>query len=480
MSTVFADPPSTPASQSRPQHHHFIPQFVLRTFSPSLQPRTNDNSSPSPRSWKQAKSLKKNASVNFYDIADESLSLQRVAKIYGHRDLYRVEFSHGEGDGGEEVHDPNHVEKKLAQLESQAAVLFKRIRDDADGGKEAFDISRRDKDILRKFLYIMKYRGELFGKKYTLDSINEDHGRSPREKAAVRKLMAEKGFTSLKQVWAHHLRVIMDTPIDCEGNWRRTVRKEMVFDNAENFIAHIDEFFMAFVKPLHPATDEFIVTDNGFGVFEGTVEYDTPYGLQIFEYHNLAPISPRLMLVLRKNILRDTQMNKGLLKLMRSQAVALPGMPPLRISLLEDLPVSPPATPNITALSPNRIPKFTDDDKFVFEISRLSQRHVHRINSIMLTEARSGITFLSTRSMEMSLKAWINDEEFITSTAHPQYADMIQLRQAKIKLLHKLSGDPASVTPALELPTADNNANDYLLHYYKLGKYQLHRPFLNV
>jgi len=247
--------------------------------------------------------------------------------------------------------------KKLAQLESQAAVLFKRIKDDADGGKEAFDISRRDKDILRKFLYIMKYRGELFGKKYTLDSINEDHGRSPREKAAVRKLMAEKGFTSLKQVWAHHLRVIMDTPIDCEGNWRRTVRKEMVFDNAENFIAHIDEFFMAFVKPLHPATDEFIVTDNGFGVFEGTVEYDTPYGLQIFEYHNLAPISPRLMLVLRKNILRDTQMNKGILKLMRSQAAALPGMPPLRISLLEDLPVSPPATPNITTLFPQPHPE---------------------------------------------------------------------------------------------------------------------------
>ncbi|KAF8244448.1 hypothetical protein K440DRAFT_485035, partial [Wilcoxina mikolae CBS 423.85] len=331
-----------------------------------------------------------------------------------------------------------HIEKQLSELESQAAVLLERIKDAVADEKPSFDMPRREKDVLRKFVYIMKYRGELFKKKYSLGSINEDNGRSAREKAAVQKLMAAKGFTSLKQLWAHHLKVIMDTTIDCEGKWRDKVRKEMVFDNAENYIEHIDEFFLGFVQPGDACVDEFIITDNGFGIFEGTVEYDTPYGLQLFEYHNLAPISPRLMLVLRRNILRDTKMNKEILKLVRSGEASMPGMPPLRTSLLEDLPLSPPETPTIIAPPPGsltRIPKFTEDDKFVFELTRLSQRHVHRINSIMLTEARSAITYLSARSMEASLKSWIIDEELTPSPANPEYAAMMHLRQAKINLL---------------------------------------------
>jgi hypothetical protein len=428
------------------QYHHYIPQFVLRFFAceqpPS--PTTPPNSKPASRSQRKKRRHQQEVFVNYYEIESQKTEAKDTKRIYGHYNNYTV-------DVAEEDRDPNHVEKALGTLENKASRICKNILQAQQAGKPTFSICRADKDnILRKFLYVMLYRGKFFGDMHN-KSI-EDYNESDKERVVA--FMREKGFRNPKQLWAHHLRVIMETTVDPSGTWKDTVRKEMMFDNAEHYISHFADFFLTIVQP-DSDTDEFIITENCFGIFEGRVEFDTPYGQQHFIYHVLAPISTRLALVLRRTILLDDPMNHAMRVLMESGRCSLPGMPPLLPSMLADLPVTIANAPWKTEFITSTRPRLRATDEFIHSIAKISTRHVHKINSIMLAEAKCAITYVSEASMAASLKAWRDDDDFKPSLQDPHIVRRLVLRDQKLVLLtclRKGSPEPAEFPPPAPYP----------------------------
>jgi hypothetical protein len=58
--------------------------------------------------------------------------------------------------------DQERIEKKLSLIEGQASRIIAQVADAHKAGKNEVTLSRHDKDLLRKFLFIMKYRSPIF------------------------------------------------------------------------------------------------------------------------------------------------------------------------------------------------------------------------------------------------------------------------------------------------------------------------------
>ncbi|KAF8544110.1 hypothetical protein BDD12DRAFT_817171 [Trichophaea hybrida] len=353
--------------------------------------------------------------------------------------------------------DPNYTEVALSKLEGRASLICRRIENAQQTGRSTFSLTRSEKDdVLRKFLYIMLYRSGIFRDKYYMNIEDYQGG----DKSQIVAFMEKKGFKTLKQVWAHHLRIILDTRIDVEGTWKNIVREEMVPDNATHYIERITNCFLSVVQP-ESNDDEFILTENGFAIFEGNASWNTPTGYQFYVYHCLAPIAPRLMLVLRDNMLR-TEL-KPRMKRMRRVGVktgAVPRFP----SLLEDLPVSPPKTSCCESQT------FTENDQFLFEIAKISTRHIHKMHGIMLSEARKSVTFLSNKSAAASVESWLEDRGTLPSRENPNYDMLIKLRQRKRGLLELLRPD------IHENPSEGGGLPDKVREQQKSGRLALLQP----
>ncbi|KAF8245175.1 hypothetical protein K440DRAFT_635016 [Wilcoxina mikolae CBS 423.85] len=452
----MADPINT-SKPLHPQYQHFIPRFVLRKFACKPPPPTATTAAKTASTTKQKRKRKnkgqknrgKNDFVKYYDIENQIIETRPIAEVYGHINLYRLDCDDGR--------DPNYTEMALSKLEGRASLICRRIEDAQQAGRSTFSLTRAEKDdVLRKFLYIMLYRSGIFRDKYYMNIEDYQGGDKPQLVA----FMEKKGFKTLKQVWAHHLRIILDTRIDVEGTWKNIVREEMVPDNATHYIERITNCFLSVVQP-ESDDDEFILTENGFAIFEGNASWNTPTGYQFYVYHCLAPIAPRLMLVLRDNMLR-TELKPKMKRMRRvgAKTGAVPRFP----SLLEDLPVSPPKT----SCCENQT--FTENDKFLFEITKISTRHIHKMHGIMLSEARKSVTFLSSKSAAASVESWLEDRGTLPSRENPEYDMLIKLRQRKRGLLALLRPD------IRESPSGAGGLLDEVREQQKRGQLALLQP----
>jgi hypothetical protein len=96
-----------------------------------------------------------------------------VAKTFGMMDMYR--------DLGASTKQ-HRVEEQLSVLESQAGEIIGTIRKAFEAEKDDVWMTRTQRDTLRKFLFIMKYRGSRFHRRYFHENA-EDYstGRTARK-----------------------------------------------------------------------------------------------------------------------------------------------------------------------------------------------------------------------------------------------------------------------------------------------------------
>lgn len=73
-----------------------------------------------------------------------------VSRTFGLMDMYR-DFTH--------TTSQHYLEAQLSRLDSRAGIVISTIREAFEARKGEVWISRPDRDILRNFLFIMKYRG---------------------------------------------------------------------------------------------------------------------------------------------------------------------------------------------------------------------------------------------------------------------------------------------------------------------------------
>ena len=110
-------------------------------------------------------------------------------------------------------HAPNqhYLEEQLSRLEFRAGTVITTIRKAFEADKREVWILRPDRDILRKFLFIMKYRGLSFRKRFYHHS-PEDYSEVDREK--LLNYMREKGFERPIDVWFDNIKGMLELKMD--------------------------------------------------------------------------------------------------------------------------------------------------------------------------------------------------------------------------------------------------------------------------
>ena len=126
------------------EYHHFIPRFILRNYSTPLPAPSGS----SKRKQKQRAQIAKDGLLNIIDLAEVKVTQAPLSRSFGLLDMYR-DINNS---------DEFELESKLSKLEGKAAEIMNKIRKRFEGGAPDIWLKRAERDTLRKFLFIMKYR----------------------------------------------------------------------------------------------------------------------------------------------------------------------------------------------------------------------------------------------------------------------------------------------------------------------------------
>ncbi|KAH8885967.1 hypothetical protein GQ53DRAFT_845110 [Thozetella sp. PMI_491] len=284
-----------PQSGPKTQYQHFVPQFLLRNFS---HPYVDPDSATLPRGKKARRRngelVPGDAVVSSAALSEDPIALTEtpVRRILGQMDMYN-DTGHPQA--------PNHIEKMFGDIESRVSTIFRKITKAFAAKDVGLWLTRAERNDVRKFLFLLKYRGWGFYKRFNHNA-PEEYNSDDRD--LFLDYMAQRGFTRPIDVWFDNLKAIMELKMDVEGEWMSKIRKRIYFQDAEWFVKHTQFFYMAVCTPEEPS-HEFIITDGCYNVFEGrsTFAKDLKTGeidpTEWINFHEFTPISPKLMIVLR-------------------------------------------------------------------------------------------------------------------------------------------------------------------------------------
>jgi hypothetical protein len=330
--------------------------------------------------------------INAVDLTKSPPTLDAVPvkRTFGKSNMYK----------DDSIQDQMHVEKKFSRLENDARCIIARVVVAHTKGEGSIELSRADKDLLRKFLFVMKYRGLNLFERFNHQTM-EDYKSNDRD--AFLEYMRKNGFKRPLDVWFDNMLKIIDAPMDPGGRWVIELSNSVYAPDALWLFINMLSMHLSFVTPAD-ANDEFVLTGNAFGIHEGPVSYSVnrSTGEQTqgayTEFHLLNIISPQLAMILRHNSLPDSsydvdseicnQKRDTLMDQARSHTD-----PEHATSLLVDLPVS-----RAGILQPSERNNWlvtgdggSDDpnETFHFVFFRLKSRHVQMINTVMLDQAHN-------------------------------------------------------------------------------------------
>ncbi|CAG8729855.1 14054_t:CDS:1, partial [Acaulospora morrowiae] len=329
-----------------------------------------------------------------YDREKDQLGTSLIGDTYGYQDMYKDLNNK----------DVMHVEEKLSKLEGMASKTIKRILEESQEQNKVV-LFRKNLEALRKFIFIMNYRNGHRWRQFTSDNFD------PFTKLMVKEFMQRQNLKRPEEVWLQNIREILDTP------------HHEVKDNMKIFEIDRDDYKQRMVECFliiwqAGENDEFIVTSNGFGIFEGVsgIIMGSPFG---FAYHSFYVISPKLVLVLCPSYFREEVGGTEILYEMFGG----------QRSIFENVP-HPAAIPkhvgrvNTSRSGSSNEPKFnitneTDpfdlksqlfdaalkaegferrwNDEFTFPFVKINSATVHLVNAILLNEVKPDLvlTFFS-------------------------------------------------------------------------------------
>ena len=384
------------------QYHHFIPRFILRNFAhtPKKSPKQ-----------RKGKGSHRSTEPMLYtiDLSKPTVEVKEtsVARTFGLVNMYC---------DSEHASNPMYLEEELSKLESRASKVIFKIKEQFEAKKQEVWITRPEKDILRKFLFIMKYRSSNMRRRFYHQKM-DDYSADDRKRLSQH--MSQKGLKKPIQVWFDNIMVMLSLEMDSKGNWMEVLMKQAYSDDAIWFIMHIKTMYLSLCT-TSISDDEYLLTENGYGIHEG------PVSLRIYqqtgevnqkcytEYHLFAAISPKLMIVLRSHLLpvadedldsSTRQIREKMYRLCASQQ----NNPEASDSMLADLPIGKPRC-SCTKITNEGEQLLDGEDgtprsnhKFCFRFFPLSTEHVDKINAIMLEES-TGISTIVFNSYNGALK----------------------------------------------------------------------------
>ncbi|KAJ5368273.1 uncharacterized protein N7496_008033 [Penicillium cataractarum] len=395
--------------EPRYEKHHFIPRFILKQFAPKDQPPTGPLIASSDDSRRRKKSIGKRRDflVNKVDLERSILTQRPVSTEFALIDMYR--------DPGFDQ-NPYHLEKKLAKLENQASDIISRAFKQFSRGL-VLELKRSELDNLRKFLFLMKYRNSGMFDRYDHDDID---GYQADDRMRMLDYMRARNFEKPREVWFDNLRQFLDLEMDPAKSWTKTLKTRVYPDDAKMMELHITGSFIAFCEPLSSG-DEFLLTQNAFCIFEGpSTGTFNPLTQKMEcnvynEYHNFAPLSPRLMIILRSHLLDSGGEEPPILRNWRDQvtsAVRSQHLYPDKAgSILQHLPIRICQTVYVQSRV-NSSTCFDVNDRFCFPCFKISSGHLKTINNLLLEEANmtTSIVYHSHNSLKTSIESYLRED----------------------------------------------------------------------
>ncbi|RIB23413.1 hypothetical protein C2G38_2072869 [Gigaspora rosea] len=403
------------------EYHHYIPRFILRKFSIDNRERVfSNNKKLFNQKQKFWKSKKKGESLQTYDRANDKLGTSLIARIYGDTNMYE-DLNHD---------DKMRVEKKLAVLEEKASKVIRDIIETSQM-KSQIILLRKNLADLRKFLFIMNYRKPFRRNQFADKRFDIVTG------SMVGSFMQEHNLQNSQEVWLQNVREIIDTPHeDVKDNTR-------IFsvDRMDYRLRMIDCFVAIWQAGDN---DEFIMTSNGFGIFEG-INTNMPIQVGGFggpiqkAFHWFYIISPKLAIVLCDSGFREgvgfEHFDKFFGLKHRSLFQNVPHPPPIPeykncISNPDselDEPFNWRQYDNTFDWWANNVGfKKHDDDKFNFTFVKVNSATVHLVNSILLNEANPDlqVSFLSLPYLYKTIIKYNKNVKKINKVAPQNFSNM--------------------------------------------------------
>ncbi|KAJ3486853.1 hypothetical protein NLI96_g3967 [Meripilus lineatus] len=317
--------------------------------------------------------------------------------------------------------DPYDIEKLFSKLESQAAVVIKKI----EGAGSSITLPRPDVNTLRKFLYLLNYRNSLRSAQFTEDKFDN------ATRAEVDTFRRAHGLKDFRSVWMFNMRNILTS-----NHWDIPNNKDIFYIDRSDYFFALQNMQLGFFT-AH-ADIPFILTENGFGLYEGTTvpflaRMAMAVSPEVHPVHSAIPhtytyaLSPNFVVILRSVNLTEEQraLDEGVAPhlarpkvfgytLTESFFADFPRTmadvtynPPLRKS---DLPTV--ETPDMSGPEDLFKPLMVGGrpvmsrlkDTLRFQIHPLTRSQAEKVNSLLLTNQRGILTFKTPSTLLASIE----------------------------------------------------------------------------
>ncbi|KAJ4011035.1 hypothetical protein NW766_007667 [Fusarium irregulare] len=399
---------------AKPEYQHFVPQFILRNFNhPFLCPSTPKGRLKCKKRHHETGKHPGDPVVNCLQLLPAGFKVEEhsIRRVCGLNDIYTDRSSTAEF--------PRQLERKFSRLECSTSLIIRKIVTAQEQGQKDVELTRTQRTVLRKFLFLQSIRGTGFFQRYNCETI-EDY-KYAEDQALLGDFMKSHGIERPIDVWLHGLSAIIDLDMDVGGQWQETISSAVYFAIAERFVEHATGYWMAICTPAN-AEEEFVLTENGYNVHEGpTVGFedkDTGECISLGPaFHYFAPIAPRVMILLRSQHLPepldDGDPDNKAFRRQRREIMIDTLYGPGTESIMEDLPVHIAFNSYSKVVDGRRIPlpewdgKINENDRFTFPIFQISTEYTHKMNGLLLDNAFHGSTIIfNRRDMFLDLVEW--------------------------------------------------------------------------
>ncbi|KAL1636995.1 hypothetical protein SLS58_009521 [Diplodia intermedia] len=189
------------------QYHHYVPRFILRNFAYHFEPAIPRKSKGKRRKQKQGMQDKPEL-LHVLQLDPEVKKVEApLARAFGQRDMYR---------DLQRSANQQHIEKQLSVLECTVAPIFHKVRKAQESGLPTVRLLRSERDELRRFLFVMRYRGSNQHKRFYNKDINDYQA---RDKESLIQHMRERGFKKPIEVWLDNIKTMAEVKIGKDGKW---------------------------------------------------------------------------------------------------------------------------------------------------------------------------------------------------------------------------------------------------------------------
>ncbi|GAP84655.1 hypothetical protein SAMD00023353_1101920 [Rosellinia necatrix] len=446
-----------------PEYQHFVPQFMLRNFAHRY---TGPQRTKKGKKKENGNMYRGELVVHNVNIKVEPMVIEetKVSRILGQYDMYQ--------DTTQPTAQQRQIETMFGKLENHTSTIFRKIVKAFEAGDPNVWVTRDERNSIRKFLFILKYRGSTFHQRFHHESAEEY---DCNDKEQIQAYMKEKGFKRPVDVWFHGLKTIMNLKMDTE-TWEQELLGNMYETDAKWFIMHTQMMYMAICTPSE-AGNEFILTGNSYNVFEGPNTYTlNPLTGKHEEsgwtnFHEFAPLSPKLMIVLRSSLLpvpeEDSDPEIKAWRDARRKEAVDDWYGTSQQSRLADLPISKARNSYSQVVNgqihfnPGEDGRQLRSHKFCFSFFPVGTGHVNMINHIFFENAHrcANIVFGSKDSFTKTLEAYMTDTSTLGKTVGGDSQDARRKTLVGLAELMKSLGSTAepvwSEEPSMSMPDFD-------------------------